>query len=539
MRHRQVLVSVFLVIGASLPASRDASCQALSRTAGRTLPQAYYQRIQKQPDIFELKHGWIQRSERARAMGEAVSDTLPLVVILALFSDSEEPHISADQVQKALFDGPSDYGTLSEFYEEVSGGRMSVRGQVVPWVRTSLTMQEVVAESYGLGGSAKTGEYLLEALAVADTIIDFGLFDNDGADGIPNSGDDDGRVDAVAFQFLEIAASCGGPSIWPHRSRIEGWTEDHAPYATNDSQPSGEPILISDYIIQGATDCGGVEAQKATTVAHELGHVLGLPDLYDRSRGVEPEHRHWVVGCWSLMAAGAWGCGSDDRVAWVRPTHMGAWEKEQLGWLSEIEEVGTVLLQEFTLAPVISSERVLKIPLESGESPDTNEYLLLEYRAKQGFDLALPSSGVLVYHVDPTVAHNQLLWNDPQWYKVALLEADGNNSLQRSFQEGGNRGEAGDAWGALGPGSLSNSTIPSSRLNSGATSPVTIHEIRVNGGEAYMTVSSAVLAASSLTQAFLGSSDTPLTGAEEEYLDAIGNNNGRYDIGDLRAYLRR
>lgn len=539
MRRRPMLVSALFVVGAFLPASRDASCQDLSRASGRTLPQEYYQRILQQPDIFELKHGWIQRSERARAEGEAVSDTLPLVVILALFSDSEEPHISADQVQEALFDGPSDYGTLSEFYEEVSGGRMSVRGRVLPWVRTSLTMQEVVAESYGLGGNSKTGEYLLEALAAADTMIDFGLFDNDGADGIPNSGDDDGRVDAVAFQFLEIAASCGGPSIWPHRSRIEGWTADNAPYASNDSQPNGEPILISDYIVQGATDCGGVEAQKATTVAHELGHVLGLPDLYDRSRGVEPEHRHWVVGCWSLMAAGAWGCGSDDRVAWVRPTHMGAWEKEQLGWLSEIEEVGTVLLREFSLAPVISSEHVLKIPLETGELPDTNEYLLMEYRAKQGFDSDLPSSGVLIYHVDPTVPHNQLLWNNPKWYRVALLEADSNSSLQRSFREGGNRGEAGDAWGALGPGSLSSSTNPSSRLNSSSTSPVTIHEIRLSGGEAYITVSSTVVAASSLTQAFLGSSDTPLTDAEEQYLDSIGNDNGRYDVGDLRAYLGR
>ena len=92
------------------------------------------------------------------------------------------------------------------------------------------------------------------------------------------------------------------------------------------------------------------------------------------------------------MAAGAWGCGADDRVNWVRPTHMGAWEKSQLGWLSEIEEVGSALIQEYTLTPVLSSEHVLKIPLEAGELADTNEYLLLEYRVKDGFDVDIPAS---------------------------------------------------------------------------------------------------------------------------------------------------
>jgi M6 family metalloprotease-like protein len=472
-------------------------------------------------------------------MNMAVSDTLPLVVILALFADSRDPDISRAQVQQALFDGPSDYGTLSEYYEEVSGGRLGVKGEVSSWIRTSLTMEDVVAGSYGLGDSARTGEYLLEALAAADSVIDFGLYDNDGPDGIPNSGDDDSRVDAVAFQFLEVSASCGGPSIWPHRSRIEGWTTDNAPFVTNDSQPGGEPIVVSDYIVQGATDCGGVEAQKATTIAHELGHVLGLPDLYDRSRGTEPEYRHWVVGCWSLMAAGSWGCGTENREAWVRPTHMGAWEKEWLGWLTEVEEVEPTLIQEYTLTPVISSEHVLKILLEDGVQADTNEYLLVEYRTQDGFDEDIPASGVLIYHVDPTMPHNQLLWHEPQWYKVSLLEADGNNTLQRNFAGGGNRGEAGDAWGVTESGRIAYSTVPSSRLNSGAVSPVTVHAITVAGGEAHITLSTAVVADASLVHAFLGTTATPLSTEEEEYLDAYGNDNGQYDVGDLRAYLRR
>jgi immune inhibitor A len=218
---------------------------------------------------------------------------------------------------------------------------------------------------------------------------------------------------------------------------------------------------------------------------------------------------------------------------------MGAWEKIQLGWLSELEEVGPALIQEYTLAPVLSSQHVLMVPLEDGELADTNEYLLLEYRIKDEFDADIPASGVLIYHVDPTIPNNQLLWHEPQWYKVALLEADGNSTLQRNFAGGGNRGEAGDAWGASGPGRLSYSTVPSSRLNSGAASPVTIHEITVVDGVAHITLSTALVADASLVQTFLGTNATPLTAEEEEFLDVFGNNNGQYDVGDLRAYLRR
>ena len=122
---------------------------------------------------------------------------------------------------------------------------------------------------------------------------------------------------------------------------------------------------------------------------------------------------------------------------------------------------------------------------------------------------------------------------------MALLEADGDNSLRLNFQQGGNRGEAGDAWGVTGPGSLTNNTYPSTRLHSGAASPVTIYDISLQGGMAYITLSSAAVSVSSLIQTFLDTSALPLTVEEREYLDSHGNQNGQYDVGDLRAYWYR
>ncbi|MGD8361556.1 MAG: immune inhibitor A, partial [Gemmatimonadota bacterium] len=343
---------------------------------------------------------------------------------------------------------------------------------------------------------------------------------------------------AVAFQYLEVAASCGGPSIWPHRSRIRHWNNGN-PFVTDDPRAGGGFILVDDYTTQSVVDCWG-ELQKATTISHELGHVLGLPDLYDSSQGLLPEQRRWVVGCWSLMAAGSgWGCGTGAEEPWFRPSHMGPWEKHRLGWLFRYEEVTDVLGGEFVLEPVETSEHVLKIPLESDVSSDLLEYLLVEYRVQEGFDEDLPASGVLVYHIDPKLAGNRPCETCAQQYRVSLLEADGNDGLRLTALQGGNRGEAGDAWGVTGSGRLTSTTYPSTHLHSGAVSPVTIYEISIQDGAAHILLSSREVRWTSLIQGFLQTSATPLTAQEREYLDARGNGNGQYDVGDLRAYLKR
>lgn len=514
------------------------AAQEPARVEGVTLPRAYFQRLRQDPTAFQLPGGgWIARAADARARSTAVGDTLRLAVVLGLFADSPEPQITSEDVQRVLFDGPSDYGTASEFYTEASGGRFALTGQTFPWVRTSLTMSEVVGSSYGLGGDARVGEYLEEVLTAVDSMVDFGLFDNDGPDGLPNSGDDDGVVDAVAFEYLEVAASCGGPAIWPHRWGISGWLG--SPYVTDDPavESGGRMIVIDGYTTQSVTDCGGVNVQTAGTITHELGHVLGLPDLYDASQGVEADHRRWVVGCWSLMAAGSWGCGADDRVAWVRPTHMGAWERIRLGWVSDVEEVGAAFGREYTLDPVRTGGTVLHIPL--GTEADPTEYLLVEYRDQGGFDQDLPAAGVLVYHIDMSIPGNRPCDTCAQIYMVGMLEADGNESLRHTFAEGGNRGEAGDAWGVTGPGTIAYNTNPSTRLNSGSASPITIDDISIVNGVAHVTVTAVVITAERLSQPFLLSGPSVLTADELAYLDRFGNANGEYDVGDLRAYLRR
>ena len=82
----------------------------------------------------------------------------------------------------------------------------------------------------------------------------------------------------MVFEYLEVAGSCGGPSIWPHRWSMSGQTG--APFTTNDARTGGGMIQINGYITQSAVGCDGQSVQIANVIAHEYGHVLGFPDYY-------------------------------------------------------------------------------------------------------------------------------------------------------------------------------------------------------------------------------------------------------------------
>ena len=118
---------------------------------------------------------------------------------------------------------------------------------------------------------------------------------------------------------------------------------------------------------------------------------------------------------------------------------------------------------------------------------------------------------------------------------VRLKEADGNSGLLRTFPEGGNRGEPGDAWGHEAEGRFTNYSEPSTRNNLGTATGIRFTDFALTGDVAHLTVSSVPI--DRLLQRFLGHAAEPLSAAEEEYLDAVGNQNGRYDVGDLRAFL--
>ena len=121
---------------------------------------------------------------------------------------------------------------------------------------------------------------------------------------------------------------------------------------------------------------------------------------------------------------------------------------------------------------------------------------------------------------------------------IRLEEADGNASLLRTMPDGGNRGEPGDAWGALEPGRFTHATEPTTSLYSGAPSGVRFYEIVLDGDVARLTVSRIPFPVNKLLAGFLVYADVSLTGDEQRQFDTAGNGNGGYDVGDLRQFLK-
>ena len=358
--------------------------------------------------------------------------TIP--VLCVQYSDVEAEWEIPTMQQKLFGEWPT--GTMSDYYNEVSYGNFKVTGQVYGWYPASGNSQ------YYFRDNGHTGELLRDLFTAADDSVDFGLYDNDGPDGIPNSGDDDGYVDVMAIIHSGNGGEEGGDGIWSHSWEYKYYYGK--PFDTNDSAVNGGSIRINDYIIQPA-----IESSKMVEIGvfcHEFGHALGLPDLYDRDDEGETSEG---VGNWCLMAGGSWG---GDGSSPEYPAHLSAWGKEVLGWIEPVV-LDENVYQQFVPA-VEDTDVVYKLWTKGNIEPFTynsgpglgltadvgEEYFLVENRQQKGFDKKIKGSGLLIWHVDNTVGRRQ---NDDETHKlVDLEEADGKNDLDYDR----NRGDDGDPY---------------------------------------------------------------------------------------------
>ncbi|MCC7263322.1 MAG: hypothetical protein IT369_12455, partial [Candidatus Latescibacteria bacterium] len=94
-------------------------------------------------------------------------------------------------------------GSFSHFYDTMSFGKLQIRGERGPRVYESSQPASAYLEN-DQTPEEDFGRFSLEILRQADLDLDFAQFDNDGPDGVPNSGDDDGVVDAVFLVLDQI-----------------------------------------------------------------------------------------------------------------------------------------------------------------------------------------------------------------------------------------------------------------------------------------------------------------------------------------------
>ena len=304
-----------------------------------------------------------------------------VVVIFARFADEEDRPLPdwAD----LIFDAER-AGSFSHFFDAMSFGRWRVRGEVAARRYASLGP----ASDYLADEPTKSGQYgrfCLEILEQADREIDFAQFDDDGPDGLPGSGDDDGYVDAVFVNLLSSPQNF----LRGNATGVAGLGLERD-FVTGDRDATGRRVRIAPRMgtVQRARDF--VEA--VGSMCHEYGHVLGLPDLYNTSylvqKGAGPEEDSAGIGGWGLMGWGAMGWNGDDG-----PNSLCAWSRMQLGW-GKVVEIARER-EEMRLPEVGREGEIYRIPLGPDES------FLLEHRRRTSsyYDRHLPGEGLLIWHI--------------------------------------------------------------------------------------------------------------------------------------------
>ncbi|MBI2502549.1 MAG: immune inhibitor A [Candidatus Latescibacteria bacterium] len=338
------------------------------------------------------------------------------LVVFAQFAEEagmgdQPPDFSAD-----LFD-PDLPGSFTHFYTTMSFGQLQVEGTVLPKRYTS----DRPARAYLSKVADQRGRYdwfAEEVLRQADAEVDLGQFDNDGPDGLPNSGDDDGLVDYV----FVIVRRTPRHFILGGATGIVGLNLE-VDYQAADTSPGGSPLRISGSRAHGALLGEGTFAQTVGTMAHEFGHSLGLPDLYDLAYD-NPERDSAGIGKWGLMGQGAPGWKDGDG-----PNPFCAWSLEQLGWIGRDNERLVEIRRDTTdleIASFFQQGYVYKIPLELESTQPgilSQSYLLLEERIRGAhhYEGQLPGEGVLVWHIRSRFRDTA----DEKSQLVALVCADG------------------------------------------------------------------------------------------------------------------
>ena len=245
-------------------------------------------------------------------------------------------------------------------------------------------------------------------LVAASKYVDFASYDKD----------DDGSLApnelALAFVIAGYESAmgeppAGAPTLWSH-----AWSYADAGL----SAPVVDGVTVDDYIAiaekMRESDATGarVTQEPLAVLTHELGHDLGLPDLYANDDDLG-DWANYGVDTSSLMATGNWATATDAKgnTKYV-PVAMDAWSRYELGWVKP-----TVVTKSgvYTVSAQDSAQgySVLLVP-----TANQGEYYLIENRTFTGHDAGLageyydfPNGGIVIWHIDNGVVKRYLATN--------------------------------------------------------------------------------------------------------------------------------
>jgi M6 family metalloprotease-like protein len=356
----------------------------------------------------------------------ATTRDLPLVVIAVGFNNID--YNDDFDWGATIFQGSK---SLSRYYTDMSGGKFTftpvretsafgVGGNTnahdaandgVVHVKVDLPherwdLDESLDDETYAAYEASMVKAMSAAVIEAGNYVDFASYDDNGDGAI--------TTDEMALGFVLAGweAAAAGDNyeqgedyyVWAHAYSIAGaiWESEFNGYDGNDLEvPRPGGVKVSDYITIAEYLYEDVQ-EPISVLAHELGHYLGLPDLYDTSYG------NWTwssydVSSLSVMCSGSWGYDPSGETASV-PYSFDPWSRVALGWVTPVTAEND---HAYNLKGFVGGNAVLLIP-----TARTNEYYLLENRRLTGWDAGMQleyddeNGGIVIWHIDDEVYNN-------------------------------------------------------------------------------------------------------------------------------------
>ncbi|MDD4684471.1 MAG: M6 family metalloprotease domain-containing protein [Bacteroidales bacterium] len=284
------------------------------------------------------------------------SGTAKLLLVLVDFSDKPFTFTQSDfynLCNQVGYSANGATGSVKDYYRDNSNGALNMEIDVVG----PITLPNTSAYY----ANNRMQAFVSGALNAIDGSVDFSQYLNG-----------ETKVSNVHFVFAgRSQASTQDPTeIWPHKSTI-----------SNNIVKDG--VRFSSYSCSSEKK-SSTEMDGIGVMCHEMGHSLGLMDLYDTDYA-GTGGTSYTPGPWCLMDAGSYNNNSNT------PPFLNAWERKILGWGNPI-----VLTTTSTgILPAMADS------LTSYQIPINNyEYFLLEHRKQKSWDAFVPGNGLIIYHAD-------------------------------------------------------------------------------------------------------------------------------------------
>lgn len=344
--------------------------------------------------------------------------TITIPVVLVNFQDAKFKIYKPKEAFEQLFNSDTqadlgngnnyNYGSVAKYFHDMSGGTFTPNFKVYDPV----TLDKPETYYGGKNEDNNKDEDPRQLVKDALKLIEDQVTEDD----IKSFCSDGKTVDCVYVVYAGLGQNDGGAgtTVWANT-----WTTDGATLGGK----SVRWYTMSPELSSMKLDDNGKFNNKGTipavsgigVICHEFSHALGLPDFYPTAESAYVDNQEMEY--WDLMDGGEYTYYG------YRPTAYTAFEKEQMEWPVDIKTLdsdASVTMQTSTE----QGGKAYKIV-----NPDNNnEYIMLEYIQKKGWNRQLFGNGLLVYHVclpSETLDSGTRLNNAPGYPGMAVVPADG------------------------------------------------------------------------------------------------------------------